>query len=227
MTPPIIIFFHAVFQIGPKPLPSAPKIVYEQMNALRNSGLLDACDEFHVGVNGGAESEQFVEAFIPKKAIVTYHGLQCRNELRTLLMIERWCSNFKPEAYILSFHSKGASHAPDSEYGKNMSTPWRKRMMHECVEKWRFCVRDLEACDAVGSHWLTGQGWDHSQHYFAGTFFWTRASFFRTIPSVLTRQRIKDSGIDSIESRYEAEVHLGNGPRLPIVSNRYAGGIGT
>ncbi len=227
MTPPIIIFFHAVFQIEDKPLLSACRIVHEQMTVLKDSGLLDACDEFHVGVNGGVESEQFVEAFIPKKAIVTYHGLKCRNELRTLLMVERWCNNFKPEAYVLYFHAKGATHPPDSEYGKNMSTPWRARMMHECVEKWRFCVRDLETHDVVGCHWLTGQGWDKSQHYFAGTFFWTRASFFRTIPSVLTRQRIKDSGIDSIESRYEAEVKIGNGPKLPIVKNYYAGPIGT
>lgn len=223
---PIIIFYHCLFNIGGKLLPSAPIIVCEQMTALKDSGLLDACDEFRVGVNGGKESEQFVEAFIPPKAIVTYHGLRCRNELRTLLMIEDWCRNFKPEAYILSFHSKGATHAPDSDYQKTMSTPWRKRMMHECVEKWRFCVRDLETHEAVGCYWLTGQA-DGTQHYFAGTFFWVRASFFRTIPSFTTRQRIKDSGIDSVESRYEAEVHIGNGPRLPIVSNRYGGPIAT
>ena len=224
---PIIVFYHCLFRIGVEILPSAQRIVFDQMRVLKSSGLLDACDEFRVGVNGGPESEPLVEALIPKKAIVTYHGLQCRNELRTLLMIEDWCNNFKPEAYILSFHSKGASHAPDSEYGNNMSKPWRTRMMKECVEKWRFCVRDLETHEAGGCHWLTGQGWDHSQHYFAGTFFWVRSSFFRTIPSVMTRQRIKDSGVDSIESRYEVEVHLGNGPRLPIVSNRYAGPITT
>jgi hypothetical protein len=227
MTPPIVVFFHCCFFIGDRALPAAPRIVHDQMTTLKNSGLLDACDEFRVGVNGGKESEQFVQAFIPSKAIVTYHGLQCRNELRTLLMVEDWCRNFKPEAYILSFHSKGATHAPDSSYAQTMSTPWRTRMMHECIEKWRFCVRDLETHEAVGAHWMTGQGWDKSQHYFGGTFWWCRASFFRTIPSVMTRQRIKDSGIDSIDSRYEVEVHLGNGPRVPIVSNRYAGPIAT
>ncbi len=96
MNPPIIIFFHAVFQIGSKPLEAAPKIVHEQMTALKTSGLLDACDEFHVGVNGGPESEHFVDALIPKKAMVKYHGPQCRNEVRTLLMVEEWSRNFKP-----------------------------------------------------------------------------------------------------------------------------------
>jgi hypothetical protein len=227
MTPPIIIFYHCLFQIDDKPLIGASRIVHEQMTTLNNSGLLDACDEFRVGVNGGKESEQFVQAFIPPKAIVTYHGLQCRNELRTLLMIEDWCRNFKPEAYILSFHSKGATHAPDSEYHKTMSTPWRKRMTHECIEKWRFCVQHLETYQAVGAHWLEGQGWDKSQFFFAGTFYWVRASFLRTLPSVMSRQRIKDSGIDSIESRFEAEVVLSIGPKLPTVKNLYAGAIGT
>ncbi len=100
-------------------------------------------------------------------------------------------------------------------------------MAHECIEKWRFCVKHLETHEACGAHWLEGQGWDKSQFYFAGTFYWVRASFFRTIPSIMTRQRIKDSGIDSIESRYEAEIVLGNGPKLPSVKNLYAGAIGT
>jgi hypothetical protein len=225
---PIIVFYHCLFQIGAKVLPAAPSIVYKQMTALKDSGLLDACDEFRVGVNGGDESKHFVEALIPRKAIVTYHGLQCRNELRTLLMIEDWCRNFKPEAYILNFHSKGATHAIGSDYEKNMSTPWRARMMKHCVEDWRLCVKDLrEGYESCGAHWLTGQGWDKSQFYFAGTCYWVRASFLRTLPSVMTRQRIKDSGIDSIDSRFEAEVILSIGPRLPKVKNYYAGGIGT
>ena len=101
-------------------------------------------------------------------------------------------------------------------------------MMLHCVTEWRRCALDLHSgFDCCGAHWLSGQGWDKSQHYYAGTFWWCKASFFRTIPSVMTRQRIKDSGIDSIESRYEAEVVLGNGPRLPLVKNYYDGGIGT
>ncbi len=100
-------------------------------------------------------------------------------------------------------------------------------MMHYCVTHWQHCVKDLESYEAVGCHWLTGQGWDKSQHYFAGNFYWVRSEFFSTIPSIYTRKRIKDSGIASLESRYEAEVIMGNGPRLPYFKNYYAGPIGT
>jgi len=197
------------------------------MRALMISGLEDAASEIHIGVNGDESSEVHAAGLLPIKSKVVYHGAQCRNELRTLLMVEDWCKKNPGEANILYFHSKGCTHAPDSDYGKNMSTPWRRRMMRHCVEDWRRCVMDLRVFDTVGCHWLSGQGWDKSQHYYAGTFWWCRASFFRTIPSVMTRQRIKDSGIDALESRYEVEVHLGNGPRLPLVKNYYDGPIST
>lgn len=228
MTIPMIIFYHCVFNIDGNHLPSSRPIVHEQMKLLKASGLEDAASEIYVGINGDESSAIYAAGLLPAKAKLVYHGTQCRNELRTLLMIERWCKENTGEAYILTFHSKGASHAPTSDYGKFMSTPWRRRMMKHCVEDWRRCVKDLrEGADAVGCHWLTEQGWDKSQHYFAGTCYWTKASFFRTIPSVMTRQRIKDSGIDALESRFEAEVHLGNGPRLPVVKNYYDGNIGT
>jgi hypothetical protein len=227
MMPPIIIFYHCLFRLNSIPLPSARPIVTEQMALLKSSGLENAATEIHIGVNGDKEIDGNVVDLFPAKAKITFHGSQCRNENRTLLMIEDWCKSNEGEASILSFHSKGASHAPDSGYQKHTATPWRQRMMAHCIRDWRRCVLDLRTYEAVGAHWLTGQGWDFSQHYFAGNFFWVRASFFRTTPSLTNRQRIKDSGLDSIESRYEAEVHLGNGPRLPMVKNYYAGGIGT
>lgn len=226
---PIVIFYHSLFVMGdpPEMLPGAIAIIYEQMHALKVSGLEDAASEIYCGVNGGEESEIFAQSLLPAKAKIVYHGLQCRSENRSSLMIEEWCKAHSEEAHILYFHAKGASHPEGSAYGNNMSRPWRNRMMNTCVHNWRQCVADLAVHDAVGAHWVQGQGWDHSQHYFCGTFWWCRASFFRTIPSLMNRQRIKDSGLDSLESRYESEVILGNGPRLPVVRNYYAGNIGT
>lgn len=223
----IVVFYHCLFALGNEPLWSAVKVVHEQMKLLKESGLEEAATEIHIGVNGGKESEVYANNFLPKKAKVAYHGLQCRNENRTLLMMQEWCKSSKEEAACLYMHSKGATHAIDSPYEKTMSTPWRNRMMATCVENWRRCVLDLNIYDAVGAHWLTGQGWDKSQFYFAGTIYWSRASFIRSLPLVTERQRIKDSGIDSPESRYEAEVVLSIGKHLPFVKNLYAGPIGT
>lgn len=227
MSVPIIVFYHCLFRINNVPLLSAKPIIKEQMQAMNSSGLADAASEIYIGINGDPNVDKNLLSIFPAKASITTHGLQCRSELRTLLMIERWCKTNPHEAYICSFHSKGATHPPNSAYGNGISTPWRNRMMNHLITNWRRCVMDLREHDAVGCHWLTGQGWDHSQHYFAGTFWWCRASFFRTIPSITTRARIKEFGPDDVGSRYEAEVHLGNGPRLPKVKNYYSGPIGT
>ena len=224
---PIVIFYHCVFNIDGKHLPASRPIVHEQMQLLKKSGLEDAASEIYVGINGDESSKVYANGLLPEKAKVFYHGAQCRNELRTLLLAQNWVREHKGEAYLLMLHSKGASHPPNSEYAKNMSTPWRLRMMKHCVEDWRRCVMDLRMFDAVGAHWLTEQGWDKSQFYFAGTCYWVRASFLRTIPLVTTRQRIKDSGIDSLESRFEAEVVLSIGKHLPFVRSYFDGGIGT
>jgi len=225
MPQPIAVFYHCLFQIGDEILPSALAVVQEQMTQLKESGLEDAAAEIHCGVNGGKESEVYGQAMLPAKAHITYHGLKSRSENLTLVLMENWVKTH-PGWSVLYFHAKGSTHAMGSEYG-TFAGNWRRRMMHYCVKHWRYCVKDLETYEAVGCHWLTGQGWDRSQHYFAGTFFWVRSEFWATIPSIFTRQRIKDSGIESLESRYEAEVIMGNGPRLPFIKNYYAGPIGT
>jgi hypothetical protein len=225
---PIVIFYHGLFVMGdpPKPKLSALTIVSEQMLELRKSGLEEAASEIFIGINGGQESFGWARELLSPKATVIFHGLQCHSENRTLLMMEEICRS-RTESHCLYFHAKGATHDLNSAYAVNLATPWRNRMMSVCVGQWRMCVKHLEKYEAVGCHWLTGQGHDKSQHYFAGNFFWVRASFFRTIPSLLTRARIKTSGLDSPESRFEAEVHLGNGPRLPLIKNYYNGPIGT
>jgi hypothetical protein len=214
--PKIIVVYHCLFFMGEPPelLPQSLDIVEEQMRLMKESGLEDAADEIHIGVNGGEESKDF-RSLLPQKANVVYHGLQCRNELRTILMIENLAKE-NPNCVLNYWHSKGVSHPPDSPYGINVSRPWRKVMEHYLIRHWKHCVAELEnGYEVVGVRWLTGMGWDKSQHYFAGTFWWARSNFLATLPSVTVRQRIKDSGIDSIESRYEAEITLGNGPRLP------------
>ena len=92
--------------------------------------------------------------------------------------------------------------------------------MKNAVTNWRTCVADLDSgADAVGSHWMVPPETPIGQHIFAGNFFWAKASFLRTLPSIMDRERIKMSGIDSLDSRYESEVWLGNGPRIPKVKD--------
>jgi hypothetical protein len=216
---PIAIFFHGLFYLGDRHMPNAGCIISNQITQMVNSGLWDAAEEIHFGINGGVESHPVAKYIIPAKAKVTYHGLDSHSENPTIVMIEEWVKTH-PGWNVLYLHGKGASHPPDSEYGKNVSQPWREAMMADLVVNWRQCVADLETHDVACMVWLSEQGWDKSQHYAAGTFFWATSDFLAKLPSIYLRDRIKQDGIGAASSRFEAEVWIGNGPRPTVKAYR-------
>jgi len=215
---PIAIFYHSLFYLGnpPELKPNAVNIVGEQMSTLKSSGLEEAANEIHIGVNGGIESESKAMEMFPAKSGIVYHGLESRAENLTLVMIEKWVKEH-PGWVVFYFHCKGATHAQGSDY-ELFSARWRRCMMKHGVTNWQAAVSELETHDAVGCHWLTGMGSDQSQHFFAGNFWWATSDFLATLPSIYERARIKESGIASLESRYEAEVWIGNG-RMPKIKD--------
>lgn len=215
---PIAIFFHCVWVIDGSPLLGAVNIIHQQMGLLKASGLLDACTEFHVGVNGGEESRKFVEAYIPEKAKVTYHGTSSRAENPTIVMVEEWVKTH-PGWNVLYFHSKGATHQIGSS-GELRSSKWRVGMMNDLVSNWRMCVSELDrGNDIVAALWMWNQC-DGSQHIPAGNFLWIRSDFAAKLPSIFSRVRIQQDGIGAVTSRFEAEVFWGNGARPKVKSFR-------
>lgn len=220
MKPRIILFYHCLIYKGDPPqlLHTPVGIIQEFACYLRDSGLGDAASEIIIGVNGGEESVPVVKATMPDKARLVLHGLNSFSENLTLVEIEKWVKSNTEPAYIFYGHVKGSSHI-SGPYAE-MVGRWRRCMLKHLVCEWRQCVDDLAAgSEAVGCHWLTGQGWDKSQHYFAGNYYWSTSDFLATLPSIYERERIKVSGIASAESRYEAEVKIGNGPRLPRIKD--------
>jgi len=213
---PVAIFYHCFLFSGSPPdlSESAFNIVCEQMNELEASNLLKAASHFVVGISGGKESDEVANLILPTKAKRVLHGLHSRGENRTIIEMEKWVQSH-PGWAVLYFHSKGASHPP-GKY-RDHCNAWRMCMMQFCVRNWVSCVHDLQYNDSVGCHWLSGMGSDHSQNYWGGNFWWARSDFLKTIPPITARDRIKISGIDALESRFEAEVWIGNGPRLPKV----------
>lgn len=224
MNPKIAVFYHGLFFIETRLLHSACVVITAQMNALRDSGLADRADLFLVGINGGSESLPLVKQCVPDKAQVVYHGLQSRAENLTLVEIEKWLPGHE-DWYVLYFHAKGATHDTESDYGK-FSARWRNCMMKHLVQNWRTCVADMDSgIESVGCHWMTGLA-DGTQNIWAGNFWWAKASFLATLPSIFERDRIKTSGIAALESRYESEVWIGNGKRLPTVKDYHVNGLG-
>lgn len=225
MPRPIAIFYHCLFQMGPDILPSALEIVHEQMFQLKASGLLEASTEMIVGVNGGDESRVYAQSLLPTSARVVYHGLSSHAENLTIVELEKWAPGH-PDWYVLYFHSKGATHPPGSSYGDGVSRGWRRGMMEDLVSNWRKCVADLEAGhDIACSHWMWNMA-DGTQHIPAGNFLWVTSNFAARLPSIYLRDRIHVSGISSAESRFEAEVYWGNGPRPNVKAYRPDGGGG-
>lgn len=222
---PIAIFYHTLFFHGEPSVfaESSPAIVYEQMDALRSTGLLDAASEFIVGINGDQESVPFANLVIPAKATRVFHGLKSRSENLTLVKLEEWLKTHDGW-YVLYFHAKGVTHT-SGDYAERC-VRWRRCMMNNLVINWKRCVADLSiGFESVGCHWMTGLC-DGTQNIWGGNFWWATSGFLRTLPSIFERDRIKQSGIESLESRYEAEVWIGNGPRLPRVRDYHPNGIG-
>lgn len=215
---PIAIFYHTLFFMGNPPELRIPAvdIVNEQVNQMEKTGLVEAAQEIYVGVNGGEESAEIAQTLLPAKSKIVLHGLQSRAENPTIVLLEKWAQTH-PGWAVLYLHAKGSSHEAGSPYGQNVSAPWRRAMMFDLVINWRACVANLEAgAELVCSHFMRNMA-DGTQHIPAGNFLWISSDFVRTLPSIFMRERIRVSGIDALESRFEAEVYWGNGPRLPMV----------
>lgn len=208
---PICVFFHGVFQIDGKLLPAALPIIREQMGALKSSGLLDAASEMRVGINGWDSDYDLAKSVLPEKANIIFHGERCRNECRTLVLLENWLHEHDDEWHVVYFHAKGSS----KPLGDDMARRWRGCAMKHLVKNWRRCVADLEKVESVGVHFMQPPATPPTQYIWAGNAWWARSSFLKTLPSIYERERIKVSGIDALESRYESEVWIGNGPRPP------------
>lgn len=146
----------------------------QHLNALQQSGLLDALDgTFNVGIVGSEDSyrkvlEHFSEIKAPVK-VVTFET--DGYEQVTLDAVSDYAKSVD-EAYILYAHTKGAANPADG---------WRETMTHCNVGYWRSCVEALDSgCHLVGCHWFNDT--NANTFYFAGNFYWGKASALRLLP---------------------------------------------
>jgi|SRR5215813_7655044 len=210
---PIAVFYHCLFALDtPDNIQErALAIVDQQMRVCNSSGLTDAASHFLVGINGGSESKPFADFLLPPKSVKVYHGLGSHAENLTIIEIEKWVKDH-PGWNVLYFHAKGCTHPPGLTW---RSDEWRDLLTANLVLGWRRCVDWLEqGYESVGCHFMQGMC-DGTQNIWAGNFWWATSDFLQTVPTMFLRDRIKVSGIASADSRYEAEVWLGNAPRLP------------
>jgi hypothetical protein len=190
----------------------ACQILREQMHALRQSGLEEAVDEIHIGVNGGEEDAQICRLFVPAKSKFIVHGHYTTTEIPTLAALRAWLPGHEDwrVAYV---HLKGITHP-----GQDLYRDWRRRCEIAVVWKWRECMAAMDGgVDTCGAHYLTPEqypGLVVQYPFWGGNFFWSTARYLLTLPPLPP---------PTWDNRYEAERWFGKSPIRPKVKDHFPG----
>jgi len=180
----------------------------EQMASFTQTGLLQSCEQFLIGLNGCDEDAEFVSRFVQPNVVVVHHG-NCESLLPTMYHLQKLLPKY--ESMAIGFaHTKGITKPGDA-----MTTAWRDCMEKHVVHDWRKCVLDLQnGYDAVGCHWLHNSPNDPNANrwggnsFFGGVFWWSTHKYLATLPDLPPRATDRHSW-------YLPELWLGNGkPRI-------------
>lgn len=154
------------------------EIYTEQVNLLHESGLYDAADELFVNFIGPERQDQPV----PPKFNVLSGGATARNECETLNHLRE----YKAEAKILYFHTKGVSR---SDHRENIHD-WRKYMEYFNIEQWQQCVELLDNYDTVGVDLRKGVEQGRPYKAYAGNFWWINSNVLPRLPILSPHDRM-------------------------------------
>lgn len=202
MTNKIVIFYHLAQMNDWK------NIYQEQMQSLVTSGLYDACDFIHIGINGNEPLP-----FTLDKIKIKYN-LESILEAYTLRDLWNFCNENK-DYKVLYFHAKGVSWSTESPMCSKINNflfnvnSWRLNLEFFNIHKWKENVNLLEHYDCVGTEYkktaiLKVYNFEpiDAPHY-SGNFWWANASFI----SNLDPNYLFDSTDDI--TRYRSELWIG------------------
>lgn len=202
---PIVVAYHCCTTLNRD---WAFDLIQEQILSLAACGLAYEVSSILVGVNGPTEDAMLVKQMLPHPNAVVVQNVPeswSAGEVPTLQMMAEWIQGYS-SCYVLYFHTKGLSfppHIPVHDHYRD----WRLRMENVVLTRWRECVAHLDAgAESVGQWWNVAP----NGSYWAGNFFWATSEFIGTLPPINTYGH--HSG-----GRYEAEVWIGRGPRLPNI----------
>ena len=190
------------------------EIAYEQLVLLQESGLGDACEKIHVSAVGEFDDrlirllKKF--SFYYKVELRKHRSLEVYESLSLAKVKE--VATLNPNAKILYFHTKGASHGITSKWSneqiKNL-TQWRHFMDFFNITKWRDCVTALNQADVCGVDWI--QASPEEPGFFAGNYWWTTGAYIQKCK--IPTQCCKEG------SRFKYERFIGTGQ--PKVKNLF------
>jgi hypothetical protein len=157
----IAVFYH-LHQYG-----DWQNFLAEQSALLIDSGLVNACQFIHIGVNGSEipdshDKFRFVQNLEP-----------WTEETPTLVALRDFCAD-NPDHEVLYMHTKGITQPMQSTHD------WRKIMEYFCIEKWQDCVEKLSEHDAAGCLFMDDCYYGFFPH-FSGNFWWANASYINRL----------------------------------------------
>ena len=195
----IAIFYH-IAQMG-----MSAFIYQAQLHRLYASGLIQAADYIHFGVNGDQELFN-----VPDKVVIKTNTYW-KEETETLISLRDFALE-NPDYKILYIHTKGAS--------KNTlnSQSYRLMMEYFVIDKWKKCVKYLNDYDCVGQTWIVngdtilsnGEVIHNTKNvgHFSGNFWWANASYINKLDNTYL-----ESGY-----RLDREFWIGTGKNYKVKS---------
>lgn len=177
---PIAIWYHCKLSgIGIPDSNLAWAIFVGQMMLLKECGLLEAAQEFHIRINGVLTEAQRISRVVPTADVLPNRYGQ-RSELPTFAHLRAWLKTH-PDWYVLYHHSKGVT-KPTCPVRRNQ----RNRMEEHVIKNWKTCVADLDkGYEAVGINMVHPKKRPAQPgRYFAGNFWWANSNYLRTLPTI-------------------------------------------
>ena len=179
----IAIFYH-VYQVG-----DWQNIFTQQIDRIKKSGLFDAAEFIHIGVNGTLPIFETSE----KIKIVRNLNIDHLAEMPTLKSLYNFCSEQCQETdqyNILFLHTSGVSwsakfQTPEIKSIFDNKTLWRKYQEYFVIDKWRNCISLLNDYDCVSCEWkeeaiLGGVEYPELKHY-AGNIWWANSEYIKKL----------------------------------------------
>jgi hypothetical protein len=184
----IAIFYH-IFQRN-----HWKELFERQLITLQQSGLYDAADYIHFGING---DEPLPFELIKVNSIK--RNTNWDSEADTLADLHAFAE--KHEEYrIIYIHTKTASIPPDYSCWENVNL-WLDYLEYFNVKNWRACVDLLDKYDCVGTDWHT----DAKLPHYSGNFWWANADY---IAKLETDFLYAKCDLCDTESRHRSEYWI-------------------
>jgi len=166
------------------------KIVTDQFNSIKRSGLLAKVDKIYITYLGSNKNNiNFLLKKSSKIILDKYDSYVYHYERLCLHSMHDFAQEHN--ANILYIHAKGVS----TRFVGNIILQdnirqWREMMEYFLIYKYSDCLELLESNDVLGSCLVNSKsndlaidGEDHAYH-FSGNFWWSNTSYIKTLPRI-------------------------------------------